>query len=92
MSYFYFVYSPTSEAPEFEVQQFYSDLSEDIHTVGQGQFPFTMGDFNAILTIISGHAKNPPPLFPSRNSGYFEEFLIEHNVVASSTQFQKKNY
>ena len=69
------MYYPISEAPESDVEQFSNDLSVDIHTVGQGQFPIIMGDFNAILTIKSGHAKISPSLFPNRNSVCFEEFL-----------------
>ena len=73
------MYSPTFEAHGSEVVQLYNDLSEDIHTVGQGQFPIIMGYFNAILTIKSGHAKFSSSFFPNRDSVHFEKVLKEGN-------------
>jgi exonuclease III len=91
-SFFYSVYSPTAEADEDIVASFYNDLSDDLHEIGRGQFPFLLGDFNAILTVASGHAKFSPSLNSNKNSVLFEDFLKEHSLVAANTQFQKKPY
>ena len=82
------VYSPTNVAPPGEVDKFYEDLDTAIRDTPAHNFLAILGDFNARL--------GPEDvLFPfhdstNRNGKHLTTLLMEHQLLAANTMFQKR--
>ena len=82
------VYSPTNVAPSVEVEEFYEDLTTAVRDVPAHNFLAILGDFNARM----GPEDIPFPFHDStnRNGAYLTALLMEHELLAANTMFQKR--
>ena len=82
------VYSPTNVAPPEEVEKFYEDLDTAIRDIPAHNFLAILGDFNARL----GPEDAPYPFHDStnRNGTHLTALLMEHQLLAANTMFQKR--
>ena len=82
------VYAPTNCADEEEIERFYDDLRNALEDVPAHNFLAVMGDFNARL----GPEDAPFTLHKAtnRNGKYLADLLVEFDLVAANTQFQKR--
>lgn len=81
------MYSPTNVAPSEEVEKFYEDLATAVRDVPAHNFLAILGDFNARL----GPEDAPYTYHDStnRNGTYLMALLMEHELLAVNTMFQK---
>ena len=82
------VYAPTNCADEEEIEKFFDDLRNALEDVPAHNFLAVMGDFNARL----GPKDAPFTLHKetNRNGKYLADLLVEFDLVAANTQFQKR--
>ena len=82
------VYSPTNVSPSEEMEKFYEDLTTAVHDVPAHNFLAILGDFNARI----GPEDAPFPYHDStnRNGAYLTALLMEHQLLAANTLFQKR--
>ena len=81
-------YSPTNVSDENDVKEFYDTLRAAIHDTSAHNFLTVLGDFNARL----GPEDAWLPFHDStnRNGQYLADLLIENNLLAANTCFQKR--
>ena len=82
------MYSPTNVAPTEEAEKFFEDLATAVRGVPAHNFLAILGDFNARL----GPEDTPFPYHDStnRNGAYLTALLMEHELLAANTLFQKR--
>uniref|UniRef100_A0A8C5B1I1 Endonuclease/exonuclease/phosphatase domain-containing protein n=1 Tax=Gadus morhua TaxID=8049 RepID=A0A8C5B1I1_GADMO len=82
------VYSPTNVAPTEEAEKFFEDLATAVRGFPAHNFLAILGDFNARL----GPEDTPFPYHDStnRNGAYLTALLMEHELLAANTLFQKR--
>ena len=77
-------YSPTNQADENEIVEFYETLSHTVQDIPPHAMLLIGGDFNAqIPGLFSYHDKC------NRNGKYLRSFVEEHNLIVGNTTFQK---
>ncbi|XP_029317080.1 craniofacial development protein 2-like [Cottoperca gobio] len=82
------VYSSTNVAQAEEVEKFYEDLATAVRDIPAHNFLAILGDFNARL----GPEDAPLTYHNStnRNGEHLAAFLMEHELLAANTMFQKR--
>ncbi|XP_029288535.1 craniofacial development protein 2-like [Cottoperca gobio] len=82
------VYSPTNVAQAQKVEKFYEDLATAVRDIPAHNFLAILGDFNARL----GPEDAPLTYHNStnRNGEHLAALLMEHELLAANTMFQKR--
>ena len=82
------IYAPTNVAPDDEALEFFENLKSVIAEVPKHNFLMILGDFNARLG-----SDDAPYTFhdeANRNGKLLSEVLVEHQLLAANTVFQKR--
>ena len=82
------IYAPTNVAPDDEALKFFENLKSVIAEVPKHNFLMILGDFNARLG-----SDDAPYTFhdeANRNGKLLSEVLVEHQLLAANTIFQKR--
>ena len=85
------VYTPTSNAEEAEVEQFYKDLQDLLELTPQKDILFIIGDWNAKVGSqeISGVTGKFGPGVQNEAGQRLTEFCQENTLLIANTLFQQ---
>ncbi|XP_060771655.1 craniofacial development protein 2-like [Neoarius graeffei] len=85
---FIVAYSPTNVSDESDVKEFYDNLRVAIYDTPAHNFLAVLGDFNARLG--QEDVRFPFHESTNRNSQHLADLLVENNLLAANTCFQKR--